>query len=64
MKPCVTGFVTVVTEQRKGYFAAITNPLAITAYGNTKEEATKRAIQAVFLLATRGEPNVKEPVSA
>jgi hypothetical protein len=37
-------------EQRENYFAAMTNPFAITAYGDSEDEAEKRALQAVGIL--------------
>ena len=41
----------VKVEQRKGYFAARTNPFAITVYSDNKNEAEERALHAVkFLL--------------
>jgi len=42
--------VEVLTEEREGYFAASTNPFAITVYGETEDEAEKRALDAVILL--------------
>ena len=34
----------IEVQQREGYFAARTDPFAITAYGKTEEEAEKRAV--------------------
>ena len=43
--------VEVTVERREDYFAARTNPFAITAYGRSKGKATERALDAVkFLL--------------
>ena len=45
------------TENREDYFACRTNPLVITAYGKTEDEATKRAIMGVeMLLKDRNKP--------
>ncbi len=43
----------VKVEKRDGYFAAITKPFAITAYGNTAEEAESKACKAVLVLLDR-----------
>jgi len=43
----------VKVEQRERYFAAITTPFAITAYGQTAEESEHRAVKAVMLLLNR-----------
>jgi len=40
----------VTVEERDGYFAASTKPFAITAYGDTTDEAEKRALKATSLL--------------
>ena len=40
----------IKVELRDGYYAAITNPFALTAYGDTEEQAEKRASCAVDLL--------------
>lgn len=42
--------VEVKVEEREGYFAASTNPFAITAYDDTEGKAEERAVQAVTLL--------------
>ncbi len=52
MNACdILGFnLNVAIERRDGYFAATTKPFAITVYGDSEEEAHKRAIEAVLLL--------------
>lgn len=40
----------IKVEERNGYYAAITSPFALTAYGDTEEQAEKRAVGAVDLL--------------
>jgi len=42
--------INVKVMQREGYYAAKTEPFAITAYGQTEEEAEERAFQAAHLL--------------
>lgn len=42
--------VNVKVQQREGYFAARTEPFAVTAYGKTEEEAEDRAFQSVLSL--------------
>lgn len=39
-----------VEERGEGYFAALTKPFAITAYGKTATKAEQRALEAVELL--------------
>lgn len=41
--------VKIETEQRDGYFAARTNPLALTGYGKTERGSIERAIGGVKL---------------
>ena len=40
----------IKVEERNGYYAAMTSPFALTAYGDTEEQAEKRAVHAVDLL--------------
>ena len=40
----------VSVEKREDCFAAVTKPFSITAYGDTAEEAERRAFQAVDML--------------
>jgi len=42
--------LSIKTEQCEEYYAAKTNPFAITVYGDSEEEAEERALQAVGLL--------------
>jgi len=45
------GFELIIeVQQREGYFAARTNPFALTAYGKTEDEAEQRALGAVYFL--------------
>lgn len=45
----------VMVEDRKGYYAASTDPFFITVFGSNPEEAESRALQAVELLLGRYE---------
>jgi len=45
--------IQVTVEEREGYFAAFTQPFAITTYGDTQQKAEERALRAVLLLAGR-----------
>lgn len=42
--------VEIKTEQREGYFAARTNPFALTVYAKTEHEVEERAIKAIGIL--------------
>ncbi|MFC1916583.1 hypothetical protein ACFLX1_00395 [Chloroflexota bacterium] len=50
VKKTFTFNLEIKVEGRDGYYAAITNPFALTAYGDTEEQAEKRAVCAVDLL--------------
>lgn len=52
-KPQLAFLLRVKVEKRERYFAAITKPFAITAYGDTAEVAEHRAMKAVSLLLGR-----------
>jgi len=45
--------VRVRVEEREGYYAAPTVPFAITVYGNTEDEAERRALEATEILLRR-----------
>ncbi len=40
----------IKVEERNGYYTALTSPFALTAYGDTEDQAEKRAVAAVDLL--------------
>lgn len=40
----------VTVEERDGYFAASTEPFAVTVYGDTAEAAEERALRAVTMM--------------
>ncbi len=40
-------------EEYNGYYVATTSPFALTAYGDTENQAEKRAVDAVDLLLDR-----------
>ena len=52
--------VSTKVEEREGYFAAITDPFAVVAYGDTPEKAEKRAFEALDLLLQQHSKTPKE----
>jgi predicted RNase H-like HicB family nuclease len=47
-------------EERDGYFAAFTEPFAVTVYGDTELQVEERAKEAVLLLLRRHSTRPKE----
>ena len=50
----------IKVEERDGYYAAVTSPFALTAYGDTEEQAEKRVLRAVDLLLEQRAKKVGE----
>ena len=50
LKHTVSFDLRVQVEERQDYWAARTDPFAITMYGDTGEQAEKRALEAALLL--------------
>lgn len=52
--------VDVAVEEREGYFAATTNPFAITVYSDKEDKAEKRALKAVSFLLSQHDKTPQE----